>query len=402
MLRTITTFFISLVLFGMGSINLEKAENLLNKKLPILSQEAEPAVQAVQEPVYEQIAPEDVMVAYGQSASTSFVISWTDERLEEKALVEIDGVEYEATTIEVETILYSEAYRYYSYAAEISGLPQNDTLEYRIGYGGDRRSEWNKINLPVKESEVSLLFFGDIQGYKQANYDAFRNIYDTAVTTVGTPDLAMLAGDTVDTGGRYEEWQFLQNAMGDLFKRTPVMAAPGNHDTADRNVFDATFRGSSIVDIGSARIAIIDTEFTDTFEEQKKWLKAEMAGSSADFKIVLMHRSVFPLLYDEPYIRKWHSTFEEAGIDLVLSGHDHIYSRTVMDGVAYVCGGSGSGSKYYGADMDRDYRYWIQEVYDTNLPVFVSIEVEENSLAVNSYSVSENQTESIDTLIIEK
>ena len=68
-----------------------------------------------------------------------------------------------------------------------------------------------------------------------------------------------------------------------------------------------------------------------------------------------------------------------SGIDLVLSGHDHIYSRTSMlkgiltpppDGVVYVCGWSSSGSKYYAEDNETSFRYWRDIVYDRNTPVY--------------------------------
>ncbi len=36
------------------------------------------------------------------------------------------------------------------------------------------------------------------------------------------------------------------------------------------------------------------------------------------------------MLYDELIVRRLAETFEHTNIDLVLSGHDHIYNRTTM------------------------------------------------------------------------
>ena len=75
----------------------------------------------------------------------------------------------------------------------------------------------------------------------------------------------------------------------------------------------------------------------------------------------------YPISYNELNIREFSTVFEECNIDLVLSGHDHIYSRTTMhnnnqvetnNGSTYVVGGSASGSKYYKEKAIDGGRYW--------------------------------------------
>jgi len=126
------------------------------------------------------------------------------------------------------------------------------------------------------------------------------------------------------------------------------------------------------------------------------------------FKIVLMHRSVYPMLYDEAIVRRLAETFENATIDLVMSGHDHIYNRTTMyqnekvepgDGVTYIVGGSGSGSKYY---KEQGNRYWKHVIYDENNPVFTTVNITDKVINIFAYSVINDKLELIDELIISK
>ena len=97
--------------------------------------------------------------------------------------------------------------------------------------------------------------------------------------------------------------------------------------------------------------------------QQRPHLDRQPEKVDKSFRIVLMHRSAYPLNYNEEEIRALAPVFEECNVDLVLSGHDHIYSRTTMlagektamntNGVTYVVTGSASGSKYYAAADDR-------------------------------------------------
>ena len=95
--------------------------------------------------------------------------------------------------------------------------------------------------------------------------------------------------------------------------------------------------------------------------------------------------------------------FDELGVDLVLSGHDHIYSRTEMyngekvtdgqQGTMYIVGGCSSGSKFY--DADSNGRPWQDVVYDENNPVFSVLKTADGKLYFGSicYGKRRNQND---------
>ena len=80
--------------------------------------------------------------------------------------------------------------------------------------------------------------------------------------------------------------------------------------------------------------------------EQITWLRDALAASTASWKVAALHHP--------PYSSGGHGSniavrealeplFVEYGVDLVLTGHDHHYERTVpLDGVTYVVSGAGS------------------------------------------------------------
>ncbi len=78
---------------------------------------------------------------------------------------------------------------------------------------------------------------------------------------------------------------------------------------------------------------------------QAAWLQAELAASTARWKIVVLHHS--------PYSSGHHGSSEWMrwpyaawGAQLVLGGHDHTYERVQREGVTYIVNGLGGGARY--------------------------------------------------------
>ncbi len=101
---------------------------------------------------------------------------------------------------------------------------------------------------------------------------------------------------------------------------------------------------------GPVEIFIIDSSTPQVTgaagSEQIAWLKGALAASTAPWKVAALHHP--------PYSSGGHGSdmavrealeplFVGYGVDLVLTGHDHHYERTVpLDGVTYVVSGAGS------------------------------------------------------------
>jgi hypothetical protein len=79
---------------------------------------------------------------------------------------------------------------------------------------------------------------------------------------------------------------------------------------------------------------------------QARWLKAELAISTARWKVVYFHHPPFTsgTVHGASDWMRW--PFARWGATAVLSGHDHIYERLSIDGIPYFVNGLGGAEKY--------------------------------------------------------
>ncbi len=84
---------------------------------------------------------------------------------------------------------------------------------------------------------------------------------------------------------------------------------------------------------------------TSATSDQAKWLKKSLAASTSAFNVIVFHHA--------PYSSGWHGPtnymrwpFKEWGADAVLTGHDHIYERLLVNGLPYFINGIGGAELY--------------------------------------------------------
>lgn len=84
----------------------------------------------------------------------------------------------------------------------------------------------------------------------------------------------------------------------------------------------------------------------DSSSVQAQWLKAQLAASSAKWKIVYMHHAPFSSCsrHGSHPILQW--PYERWGASAVLAGHDHTYERISVAGIPYFVNGLGGRSIY--------------------------------------------------------
>ena len=139
----------------------------------------------------------------------------------------------------------------------------------------------------------------------------------------------------------------------------PVIAALGNHDLEDRSsqplidFFDLPGAWYSR-SIGPVEVFVLDANHPDD-AEQFAWATEALKNSKARWKIVVVHKPPFDCARysGEVAVReRYVPLFVEAGVALVLSGHDHNYQRFApLNGVSYVVTGGGGDSLYGLSDM---------------------------------------------------
>jgi hypothetical protein len=77
---------------------------------------------------------------------------------------------------------------------------------------------------------------------------------------------------------------------------------------------------------------------------QGQWLKNKLAESTSPFKVVYFHHSPYGPSKGELTRMQW--PFKEWGADIVLTAHDHLYERLIIDGFPYIVNGLGGAMIY--------------------------------------------------------
>lgn len=234
----------------------------------------------------------------------------------------------------------------------------------------------------------SFLFLTDPQYYSESTASTFNTLITKAKEFDNDIRLSVFSGDIVDHGGDTSYWDFLFSRSS--VKTMPFGAVPGNHEYYDSTnmTFNATYfngfmnnpkngaegikNSSYFFTYNNVLFIGLDTEAASSssvlMEAEKEWFGKVIEANFAQYIVVFMHRSFYGSQYAEvsPAIRaNWQPLFDKYGVDLALTGHDHVYCRTGSiyqgapstdpnNGTVYLMGGS-SGQKFYNLVPNASY-----------------------------------------------
>jgi hypothetical protein len=173
------------------------------------------------------------------------------------------------------------------------------------------------------------------------------------------PSHVATVGDNVYPLGREKDWaKRFDPQFGKLRMSTTWQPTLGNHDyySGDLTGYFSRFpqlKGNAYYSwsLGPAQFFVLDTEQRlDGASAQQAWLAAELAKSTAQYRVVTMHRpmvssragSIGRNIYGSlgPLLAKY-------GVQLVLAGHEHGYERSVeLDGTQFITTGGGGAAAY--------------------------------------------------------
>lgn len=177
-------------------------------------------------------------------------------------------------------------------------------------------------------------------------------------------DIWISLGDLAYTSGTNEQFQAaLFEPFGDLLANTAIWPIYGNHDARRWTyfrVFDLPQSGEAggvasmtehyyAIDYSNVHFVMLDSQDSDRKETGKmaNWLKRDLAKNDKPWIIAAFHHPPYTKGShdsDEEYdsrgrMQDMREVFlpilEQAGVDLVLSGHSHMYERSYLLDCAY-------------------------------------------------------------------
>lgn len=109
--------------------------------------------------------------------------------------------------------------------------------------------------------------------------------------------------------------------------------------------------------LGDVQLFLLNSNSVN--DGQTAWLEHQLAESTAIWKIAVLHHPPYTCgghFGDQDVQERWVPLFEQYGVQLVLSGHDHNYQRfAVRNGVRYVVDGGGAAGLYSLRDCPSSY-----------------------------------------------
>lgn len=286
-----------------------------------------------------------------------------------------------AQSREVPAAVTGMGFPYYQHEATLTSLRPAATYTYTPSVDGIDVSGGDAFNTaPASGSgAVTFIAFGD-SGVGSAEQHQL-----SAHMTGERFDFALHTGDVtygVSTGiggGGYPQlhaWFF--DVYRSWLRSRPLYPSIGNHDNEVnaaapyRDVFVLPTNGASAsfpehseryysFDYGPAHVVVLDTEmaFQNTTRRaaQVQWLEADLAATTQPWKIAVFHRSPYSAGgehgSDFAVRTAFGPVFDRYHVDLVLSGHEHDYERSIpiretADGgpTVYVVAGGGGAPLY--------------------------------------------------------
>jgi 3',5'-cyclic AMP phosphodiesterase CpdA len=249
------------------------------------------------------------------------------------------------------------------HAIALTGLDPGSTYHYRLGgFGGPSATGCFRTAPVGDDSRFGFAVVGD------SGSGGKGQLAVAALLERLRPDLILHTGDVVYPAGqeRHYDRRFFA-PYRDLIKTVPLFPVLGNHDVRKGNgaAFLENFHpplgspGSTkryySFDWGNAHFVALDSElyYDDKGcepQEQKAFLDQDLAATRKRWKVAFLHRSPYGSSRhggDERVREDLEPLFARHGVDLVFTGHDHVYERTVpIRGVTYVVSGGGGRRLY--------------------------------------------------------
>lgn len=201
-------------------------------------------------------------------------------------------------------------------------------------------------------------------------------------------------------------------------RSVPVANTIGNHDD-DSTLYGDIFNNPNEVKelfasdagtgyfytYGDALFITINSENTSLTDTVRVIKTAVNTHPDKKWRIVTMHRNPYSASLDDKDFSDlrllFSSVYDCYDIDLVLSGHDHLYSRTKTmyggkesdEGTVYLQTSSASGSNY--DPLPEETASFILSAFDTRVPTFTSLTFNEDSVEISTYRTDTD--EAVDT-----
>jgi len=222
----------------------------------------------------------------------------------------------------------------------LEGLEPSTLYHYRVVFNSNASGD-SEFYTAVDPSEpFTLVAYGD----SRTLFFDHEFVVDSIMEH--KPHLVLDSGDLVSDGRVLPLWDVFFATTGGLLRNVPYYPVLGNHEHNSQFYYDLFHLPEGggkeneqwySFDYGNTHFVCLDSNVRNS-EEQLAWLENDLAQaeSEAQWIVVNSHHAFFSSgqhgSYDDEMLA-WIDAFERYGVDMVFNGHDHIYERSVHNGI---------------------------------------------------------------------
>ena len=290
--------------------------------------------------------PDRIMLSLGENADTDRAISWRcDTLLADSWVYLVNQTNKDTSKFKAQgTIVSSPGGKNTFYRCDLKQLQISD-YSYQV-VTNQIASKWFNFSINDKDDAFTFAYLGDIQ-------DKVDGVSDTIFNHINKeyPDLDfwLFVGDMIERPlDKY--WNTFFNSGDAIFNQKPIIACTGNHEyykalfkKLDKRWVHywplptngpKAFEGRACHwEIENACIVSLDTDGVQgirSYNSQYAWAKEILKNTTKTWKIVFLHHPIKSAgagrstIIMETLFKK---LMVNQGVDIVLQGHDHSYSR---------------------------------------------------------------------------
>jgi acid phosphatase type 7 len=286
---------------------------------------------------------------------TSVVVRW------QSGTGDIGKVHYGTSVSSLtKTVVESVEERIY-HQALVSGLMPNTKYYYSVDGSSKGMEDQYFVTAPAVGSSAAVRIWV-ISDFGQTNSKTNERRLQTVAQWKSfnhesyNASFVLSLGDQTEDDAIYQLQHNYFNQLENVLRSSPLYTTVGNHDGHDSLynyvrtfTFPSKAEAGGIAsgtekyysfDYGNIHVVSLCTEIHDENGRriQREWLKQDLDNNKQEWLIACMHQPFHSggyhpsdeVEYAQPQRSDWLPILEDHGVDLVLSGHNHVYERSFL------------------------------------------------------------------------
>jgi predicted phosphodiesterase len=247
--------------------------------------------------------------------------------------------------------------------ADLTSLATGTRYYYRVTSGGDTSDIHSFLTAPDENAAFHFAVISDTQG----DISVYHSIAEALLPT--EPEFVLHNGDLVSYPFLDSQWTNFWSVTDLVAGDAPYFPVRGNHDGLPGGKQHFELYWSDPMNEGTVSRSSYSFQYGNTYfvaldinepyfagSAQHQWLEDQLAYAKSlpSVKHCIVHAHFPPYSCshhgNDPDVLAFRASvtplFEKYDIDLYMSGHDHTYQRSVVNGLTYLVTGCSASDQY--------------------------------------------------------